>query len=126
MAHCINEKKLEAWLLDNIEEDFKVNVTMRPHGHKESPKKYRQRLERLNDMYLLGNIDKTAYTAKSADIQRKIAELERQPAPKPNKFTAGWKEVYQQLDQMHRRAFWRGLVTGIEVDQDGQFVKILY
>lgn len=126
MAHTINEKKAEQWLLDNIEDDFKVHVAMRPKVHRESPKKYRDRLERLNDMYLLGNIDKDAYTAKSAELQRKIAELERQPEPKTHSFTAGWKDVYQQLDGEHRRAFWRGLIAGVEIDENGNPIKILY
>lgn len=125
-SHHVNEKKLEQWLLDNIEQDFKVNVTMRPKQRRESPKKYRERLARLNDMYLMGNIDKTAYTAKSADIQRKIAELERQPEPKAHTFTAGWKDVYLKLDQEHRRAFWRGLISGIRIDTNAKPVEILY
>ena len=99
---------------------------MRPKVRRESPKKYRDRLERLNDMYLLGNIDKGAYTAKSAELQRKIAELERQPEPKTHSFTAGWKDVYQQLDGEHRRAFWRGLIAGVEIDENGNPIKILY
>lgn len=126
MEHNVSEKKTEKWLLEHIEEDFKVNVTMRPKERRESPKKYRQRLERLNDMYLLGNIEKSAYMAKSADIQRKIAELERQPEPKEHRFDAGWKEVYLQLDMEHRRSFWRGLIAGVEVDTNGRPVRVLY
>jgi hypothetical protein len=126
MEHNVNEKKTEAWLLENIEQDFKVHVTMRPKERRENPKKYRQRLERLNDMYLMGNIEKSAYTAKSADLQRKIAELERKPEPKQHKFTAGWKDVYMRLDDEHRRSFWRGLIAGVDITADGHPAKILY
>ena len=66
-TRTINESKLEQWLLDNVEEDFKVQVTMKPRQKKEDPKKYKDRLKRLNEMYLLGNIDQDEYKAKSAE-----------------------------------------------------------
>lgn len=126
MSHTVNEKKLERWLLENIEEDFKVQVTMKPKERREDPKKYRRQLERLNDMYLMGNIEKSAYTAKSAELQRTIAELSKTTVPKQHTFTAGWKDVYQKLDDTHRRAFWRGLISEVLIDENGKPVKILY
>lgn len=126
MCHTVNEKKLERWLLENIEEDFKVQVTSKPKEKREDPKKYRRQLERLNDMYLMGNIEKSAYTAKSAELQRTIAELSKTTEPKQHTFTAGWKDVYQKLDDTHRRAFWRGLISEVLIDEDGKPVKILY
>lgn len=126
MPKHISEKKIENWLLDNIEEDFKVNVTMKPKQKKENPQKYRDRLKRLNDMYLLGNISEKEYREKSADLQRIIANLNKEPKKITKKFTAGWKEVYDQLDDEHKRAFWRGLISEVEIDKNGSPVRILY
>jgi len=126
MPRTIGEKRIEKWLLENIEEDFKINVEMKPKQKKESPKKYRSQLQRLNDMYLLGNIDKAAYTAKSAELQRIIAELSREPKEVKNTFSANWKEVYQMLDDEHKRSFWRGLIKGVRIDKETQPVEILY
>lgn len=126
MPHHVNENKLEAWLLENIEEDFKVNVTQKPKAKRESPKKYRSQLQRLNDMYLLGNIEKSAYTAKSAELQRIIADLEKAPKEKEHRFTAGWKDVYAKLDKEHKRSFWRQLINEVKIDKDGSFTEILY
>lgn len=126
MHHNVNEKKVERWLLENIEEDFKVNVEMKPKEKRDDPKKYRLQLQRLNDMYLLGNIEKTAYTAKSAELQRIIADLEKTPKEITHKFTSGWKDLYQELDREHKRSFWRNLIQGIEIDENAKPIKILY
>lgn len=122
----LNEAKLEQWLLDNIEEDFKVNVTMKPKQKTEDPKKYRDRLKRLNEMYLYGNISQEEYKTMSADIQKKIAELSKTPALKTQNFTSNWKDVYLKLDDEHRRSFWHSLIQQIVVNQQGQAVGVLY
>ena len=126
MKPNINEAKIEEWLLDNIEEDFKVRVTMKPKETREDPKKYRDRLKRLNEMYLYGNIDQAEYRAMTADIQQKIAELSKTPALKTQNFTSNWKDVYRKLDDEHRRLFWRSLLQQIVVNEQGQVVGVLY
>ena len=126
MKHSIGEVAVEKWLLENIEEDFKVNVTMKPTEKVENPQKYRDRLKRLNDMYFLGNIDEEEYKEKTASLQKKIAELSRVTPPKETKFESGWKELYEMLDYEHKRAFWRNLIKGIEVDMNARPVRILY
>lgn len=126
MKHIVNERKLEEWLLENVEEDFKVNVTMKPKVQTEDPKKYKDRLRRLNDMYLMGNISQKEYKDKSAELQVKIAELSKKPALKTQNFASNWKEIYLKLDEEHRRLFWRNLVSEIRVSLAGQGVEIMY
>lgn len=120
----INQEKLESWLLDNIEKDFKVNVTMKA-PKKENPKKYREQLKRLNDIYLLGNISEQEYRAKSADLQHKIADLAKDQ-PKKEVFIKGWKDIYRMLDEKHRKAFWQNLIKEIHIDENLQVTEILY
>ena len=107
-----------------MESDFAVKVTQRPKVKKESPKKYKDRLKRLNDIYLMGNISESDYKEKSADLQRKIAELSKEPKETPNIFTANWKDVYQMLDDEHKRSFWHGLIKDIQIDKTAKPVKI--
>ena len=125
MAHSASEKKIEAYLLDHIEKDFDVQVRQKPKRKKESPKKYRDRLKRLNDIYLLGNITETEYRKKSADLQRTIAELSKEPKQVEDVFVANWKDVYKMLDEEHRRAFWRNLVSEIKINDNGDPVGII-
>ena len=126
MKHTINERKVEEWLLENVEEDFKVNVTMKPKQKTEDPKKYKDRLNRLNDMYFMGNITQKEYKEKSAELQRKIAELSKKPTLKTQNFASNWKDLYTELDEEHRRLFWQNLVSEIRVSLEGQAVEILY
>jgi len=126
MPKHVNEKKVEKWLLDNIEQDFKVNVTEKPKEKRESPAKYRERLKRLNDMYLMGNISESEYKDKSAELQRKIAELSKEPVKKEIRFETNWKSLYEELDDEHKRAFWRGLIKGIVINENALPVEILY
>jgi hypothetical protein len=126
MKPNVSEKKIESWLLENIEEDFRVKVTMKPKEKRENPQKYRDRLKRLNDMYLLGNITEPEYRAKSAELQKIIAELSKEKPVKVSKFETGWKDLYHLLDDEHKRSFWRGLITGIEIDKDAHPVGIMY
>ena len=122
----ISEAKVEEWLLENIEEDFKVKVTMKPKQKKDDPQKYRDRLKRLNDMYLLGNISKEEYTAKSAVLQKQIAECSKNPPLKSQNFASNWKDLYRQLDDEHKRSFWHSLIQQIVVSQSAQVVDVLY
>ena len=124
MAHNVNEKKLERWLLENVESDFNVEVTQRPKRKTESPKKYKDRLKRLNDIYLMGNISEADYREKAVDLQRKIADLSKQPKEVVNVFTADWKDVYNMLDDSHKRSFWHNLIKDIQIDENGKPVKI--
>lgn len=122
----ISEKKLEAWLLENIEEDFKVNVTMKPKQKKESPQKYKDRLARLNEMYLMGTISQDEYKEKSATLLKQIADLSKNTPVKTQNFASNWKEVYLKLDEEHRRSFWHSLLQQIVVNEDLQVVEVLY
>ena len=124
--HLVNESKLEKWLLENIEEDFKVNVTMKPKQQRDDPKKYRDRLNRLNEMYLLGNISQAEYKARSAEIQQKLAEIAKTPPLKSQNFVSNWKDLYQELDEKHKRLFWRNLISGIDVSVENTDFRILY
>lgn len=74
----------------------------------------------------MGNISEAEYKDKSAELQRTIAELSKAPERKEVHFTTNWKSLYEELDPEHRRAFWRGLIRGVEIDKSGSPVKILY
>lgn len=124
--HTVNEKKLEKWLLENIEEDFRVNVTMKPKQKKEDPKKYRDRLKRLNDIYILGNISEAEYKTKSAELQKKIAEISKNTTLKTQNFASNWKDLYNELDDLHKRSFWQNLIKEIHVDLENQGFQIIY
>ena len=126
MSHSVSEMKTEKWLLDIIEDDYKVQVKMKPKVKKENPQKYRDRLARLNEIYLMGNITQDEYKKRSTELQQKIAEIQKKPSLKTQNFVSNWKELYAELDPEHRRLFWRKLIRKISVSQQGQGVAVLY
>ena len=126
MSHIIGEKKIEKWLLETVEDDFDIEVRQKPKQKKEDPKKYKDRLKRLNDIYLMGNISESEYREKSADLQRIIADLSKEPKQVEDVFVKDWKEVYMMLDEEHRRSFWRNLIKEVVIDAEATPVDILY
>lgn len=67
----------------------------------------------------------TARNKKSADLQRIIADLSKEPKVE-DVFVGNWVEVYQMLDAEHRRAFWRNIIKAVRVDENAQPVEIMY
>lgn len=126
MKSTVSEKNLEKWLLENVEQDFKVKVTMKPKEKKEDPTKYKQRLKRLNDIYIMGNIPESEYKQKSAELNRIIADLSRTEPIKTQIFEKGWKEVYEMLDDEHKRSFWRNLIKEVKINEDADPIEIIY
>lgn len=126
MSHIVNETKMERWLLENVESDFDIEVRQRPKKKKENPQKYKDRLKRLNDIYLMGNMTESEYRHQSADLQRKIAELSKEPKQVEDVFVKNWKEVYQMLDESHKRAFWHSLIEEVKIDEDAKPVSITF
>lgn len=100
-------------------------MTLKPKK-KETPKKYKDRLKRLNNIYLMGNISESEYKKEAEILQKKIAELSKQDQPKAKSFEKGWKDLYETLTEENKRSFWRSLIKGVEVDENGQPIKILY
>lgn len=39
---------------------------------------------------------------------------------------SNWKDLYQELDDEHRRSFWRSLIKEVKIDENGKPVEILY
>lgn len=122
----LREQKLEKWLLEFIEDDYKVKVTMKPKKKQDDPKKYKERLKRLNEIYILGNISEADYRKQSAELQRKIAELQKAPSNEIKTFDSSWRELYAELNEENKRSFWRSIVKRIIIDENGKAIDVLY
>lgn len=81
--------------------------------------------EKLLDLYLDGDLDKESYLKRKTALQEQIDAITVEPAPKtvpPEAYDAvlpeNWQEVYDALDNEHRRAFWYNVVSRIEIGDD--------
>lgn len=134
--HNVNESRIERYLLDNIKSLFDGYLiswtTKQRTREKEDPKKYYMQLERLNDVYIDGNITKDQYRQRTNKIKAKIAEINRSASgssqlPKLKELLSGDFEAdYNLLDKEHKRSFWRQIIKQIIVDFNGNPVDVIF
>ena len=113
------EEILEAQEIKNIEISKKEHVVS-----KYNVNELRAELERLNYSWQKGRIKSVEeYDRKYDEIIAKIEEAESSIKEKPKDFSkikdtlsAGWKSIYEALDNYHKRAFWRSFVKEIQID----------
>ena len=125
------ENKIEKLILDRIEEIIEEkeikSLEISEKGSKVGKynvKELQAELERLNYSWQKGRIKNVEeYDKKYDEIVAKIAEAESTVKEKPKDFShiketlsAGWKGIYEALDNDHKRAFWRSFVKEIQID----------
>lgn len=128
----VAEKPFERMMLANIEkylEDAKIRAATVTESKDEKIPVYdideiHAQIDRLNYSWQTGKIRKVEqYEKDYADLMVKLeaAEAERVNAPVKDFskidaiLQAGWKEIYLNLDDAHRRAFWRSFIKSIEI-----------
>lgn len=132
------EGKLEQLMLDNIADimaDKKArSIQVQADAHKVSSKhnmaELQAELDRLNYSWQKGRI-KTVdeYDRRYDELMEQIdaANAEHDEiGPEPDYehiesvLTGGWKEIYAELDNEHKRAFWRSFIAEIRADWDSK------
>ena len=130
----MSELRLEAYLTDNIVRlaekyiyDVEVSKAAADYAaQKRDVEAIRRRLDRLNDIYLDGNIDKAAYMRKSALIRAELdeaIEFNAKMKPKDIKTVKNFLDSdilsgYEKLNAEGRRTFWRRIIDRIELDEE--------
>ena len=125
----ISERKLEKYLLDNIEanlESYKMEYARLQE--KTEIKDYRPeinalrgRLSRLKDLYLNEMLTMEEYKKDYTAITEKIQELEiKQQPPRPSNLpqiekllSDNWRDMYGILTPIQKREFWRIILQEI-------------
>ena len=127
------EQKVEKQMLEKIESFLDrheiQNIEIQEAGNRVSKhniEELQEELERLNYSWQKGRIKKVEeYDEKYDKLMAKIDEataenlvLEQAPDFERIRDTlsAGWKDIYEELDFEHKRAFWRSFVEEIFID----------
>lgn len=131
----ISERKIEAYLLDMLEEkvrDYRIEYlrimeSKRDTDYKSEISAIRSKLNKLKDLYLNDYITLDEYRADHMRLSarlEKLMELDR-PKKKHNNLDridelvcSGWREAYDDLSQADRREFWQALVKAIRIYPD--------
>lgn len=130
----LSEKKIEAHLLDLLEEKvkaYKVEYERMLAEQKEVDLKpeitaLRGKLSRLKELYLNELITLEEYKADRAGLTARLEELLAldKPKEKPNferidrLLSHGWREAYNDLSKPDKREFWQAMVKTIRIYPD--------
>lgn len=124
------EKKLEALMLDRVEEILEeqeirnIEIAKKDTvSSKYDIKELQEELERLNYSWQKGRIKNVEeYDREYEEIVAKIEEAGKTTKAAPPDYshiketlTGGWKTIYESLDNDHKRAFWRSFVKEIHI-----------
>ena len=138
---AVNENTLEKLMLKNIEkylEEAKIKSAEIQNSEAfKIPKKniddINEKIDRLNYSWQTGKIRTVEqYEKQYADLMQQLEEAKKMQGEVVVKdfseiegiLSEGWKEIYNSLDDAHKRAFWRSFVESIEVDWTGKEKKI--
>jgi hypothetical protein len=80
----------------------------------------KEKLRRLNVMYLAGNLPDEEYLKEDAELKAQIAKAESELPPPERDITplqellkTNFEEIYKTLDDEEKRRFWRGIIKEV-------------
>lgn len=130
-----SENLIEEMVLNQIE-DFIVDISLKADTKVPKQKdsdKYKKELERLNSMFQKGRIEESYYDAEYLRIKALIDENEEDNGEKQldvqklqETFSGNWKDLYLQLDTLHRKIFWREFIKEIHFTEDMLVDSIIF
>lgn len=120
----ISEKNLEAYLLSNIEKiigdyNISVDVPIKEIDYDKQIKSINERIERIGIRFELGHISIEEYKEKRDALIKEINELEIKKGSKEKiVMPTNWQEMYNQLDIIHRRMFWKTIIYKVIITNE--------
>lgn len=131
-SELIIEEMLINYILGNNEVNFNIKDKESCKPKQNNIDKYKNELERLNNMFLKGRITEEYYDKEYERISELISKNEnhRDIEEKKKKliqtFSGSWKEAYLSLDKLHKKLFWRSVIKEIIVDENMNVVDVIF
>ena len=122
--HTFNEYKIEQHFLDVVSSAMAGITVEYKVAKKEKPPVNRaainQKLTRLKELYIDGDISKAEYSAQKAKLQAVLDEAPATiPAPGFREIIGSdFREQYEAMNRDQRRTFWRGVVDHVTIFPD--------
>lgn len=137
--HSPSEKKVEKWLLKNLKgliENEIAEAEAERAKPKPKPKNnlkaLKEKLRRLNVMYMAGNKSDEEYLKEDAELKLLIAKAESEAPPPPRDLeplkeilNTDFETIYKTFTQEEKRRFWRGIIKEIKFD-DKAIVGVIF
>ncbi|MDE7220858.1 MAG: recombinase family protein [Oscillospiraceae bacterium] len=131
---CMNEKKLETYLLERLAGEFQkykveseqIAAANSSRNCKAELSAIRAKIAKLKNLYLDDLITLAEYKADYAAFAAKLEELSKiaQPAKRPNQIAVehiiqgDWRTDYEDIGRPDKRDFWRVLIREIRIYPD--------
>lgn len=137
----ISENAFERIMLANIEkylEEAKLSVSEVADSNNTNVPQHdieeiHERIDRLNYSWQTGKIRKVeTYEKDYAELMELLEQAESERGSVAEKdfshieavLNDGWEAIYNNLDDAHKRAFWRSFIKSIEVDWSKEITRV--
>ena len=118
--NMLSEKKLEPKVLDEVDEyvhDLEIHAKTKTQKAPDT-KKLRGKIDRLNELYIEGNISKAEYARRKTALEAQISSLTSVKGNVPKVFNGPWKEAYRALDSNKKNMLWKSVIDEIVINTD--------
>lgn len=123
------EWKIEDYLLSTIDEQIQIKLQAKPRQEPKANqdvqlKALQKKLSKLSELYIDDMISKADYSKKYAELTSQMDEItqvksqSRAPEEIATLFSAGWQEIYKQLNKENKQAFWKLKIKEIRLYKD--------
>ena len=126
---CVNEKKLEKYLLENIVSILKerkieiANINSQKVKIVDNTQMLKTKLKKLADLYLNNLVDIDYYKEEYSNISAQIEKIEKEKQSNTkidysyiDKFLeSNFLEIYNKLDNLEKRRLWTSIIESIEI-----------
>ena len=133
-----NEIKLEQKLIQSIEEEIEDYIceyeleTKKEKKPKVDIKGIKEEIQRLNISWRKGRMEEAEYDYEFDRLQKKLQKAQEE-VPEKHDLTplydflnSGWKDIYDTLSSVEKRALWRSVIDEMKVDVLNKEFKIKF
>lgn len=126
---CISESVVENYMLHHVVPSldgkiYEIKGQQKTGSQKDNTEKIRAELSRLNILFQKGRIAEDYYDEQYERLEKKLKEERERQNLIPleaylsirEHFSGDWLNVYQKLDPIHKRAFWKNFIKEIHID----------
>lgn len=78
------------------------------------------KLKRIANLYEDGDMSLEDYRIKRDSIKSEIASIVIEPISEPAELPDEWIEIYNDLDDVHKRSFWKKIIKGITITNENK------
>lgn len=136
----VTENRIENELLAHLNEYLsdtilraEITAKERENAPKGDINKLRERLRKLNVIYMAGNITDGEYLEEQTAINAAIKDLETiEPEPVQNLeplkelLNTDFESIYKTLTEQERQEFWHRLIDRIDLDENKHVSKVVF